>query len=101
MIRNETYLNGVCVSAEIIDLVDGTITTEERGVAISVRPLTAEEVEVFTQPDPAVAVEARISSLEAENAALRKALVKGAVITDAAIEAEKVITAEDTVKVVK
>jgi hypothetical protein len=43
MIRNETFTNGVCVHADIIDLDAGTVTTEDHGQVVSVRPLTDDE----------------------------------------------------------
>jgi hypothetical protein len=43
MIRNETYENGACIYAEIIDLESGTSTLEEHGEIISTRPLTMDE----------------------------------------------------------
>ena len=44
MIRNETFTNGVCVHAEVIDLDAGTYAVEEHGeVAEGPRPLTLEE----------------------------------------------------------
>jgi len=43
MIRNETFVSGVCVSADIIDLDAGTFTREENGQVVSSRPLTDEE----------------------------------------------------------
>jgi hypothetical protein len=43
MIRNETFQNNVCISADIIDLHAGTITTEDHGDVVSVRPLTDDE----------------------------------------------------------
>lgn len=43
MIRNETFVNGVCVHAEIIDLNADTISFEVNGTVTSTRTLTAEE----------------------------------------------------------
>ena len=51
MIRNEVFNGqGVCLSAEIIDLVAGTISFEELGVVKSTRPLTALEIDQYTPP---------------------------------------------------
>ena len=43
MIRNETFRDGVCVEADIIDLDAGTFQHEVEGVVVESRPLTAEE----------------------------------------------------------
>lgn len=44
MTRNETFTNGVCVRAEIIDTDAGTYTVEEHGVIVEgPRPLTDAE----------------------------------------------------------
>jgi hypothetical protein len=44
MIRNETFTNGICIAAEIIDLDTKTYSREEMGVVVEgPRPLTAEE----------------------------------------------------------
>lgn len=43
MIRNETFTDGVCVFAEVIDIDSGTYTVEEHGVVVESRPLTGEE----------------------------------------------------------
>lgn len=43
MIRNETFIDGVCVHADIIDLINATITTEEYGEVVAVRDLTEDE----------------------------------------------------------
>lgn len=51
MIRNEVFSNGVCISAEIIDLGAGTYSIEQMGVIASTRPLTAMEIDQYT-PDP-------------------------------------------------
>jgi hypothetical protein len=42
-VRNETFQNGVCVYAETIDLTAGTVTTDDHGEVVSVRPLTDDE----------------------------------------------------------
>jgi hypothetical protein len=96
LIRNETYRDGVLVVAEIVDIDAGTISHEVKGVVKSTRPMTDDEAVAYA-PAP-VSVEDRIGILEAENAALRKALVNAAVLTDDAIEAEKVATLEVAVK---
>lgn len=102
MIRNEVFnQQGVCLSAEIIDLDAGTISFEDRGVVKSTRALTSDEVARYAPVPRESSVEERLAILEAENAALRKALVKSDVVTDAAIEAEKVSAVTDEVAAVK
>lgn len=78
MIRNETYVDGVCVHADILNLEAGTFSVEENGQVVSSRPLTAEEMQFYTpKPD---AREFAIAKLQAlgltEDEAL--ALVGGA-----------------------
>lgn len=43
MIRNETFQDGVCIYAEIIDLDAGTFQIEEHGVITLDRAVTLEE----------------------------------------------------------
>ena len=43
MIRNETFSDGTCIAAKVIDLDKGTVTTEEHGKVVSVRDLTLAE----------------------------------------------------------
>jgi hypothetical protein len=43
MIRNETFQNGICVEADIIDLDAGTFQHEVEGVIVESRLLTIEE----------------------------------------------------------
>lgn len=69
MIRNETYLSGVCVSAEIIDLHAGTIAFEDKGVIKSTRALTAEEAATYaptppTEAERLAAAQAALAPLE-------------------------------------
>jgi hypothetical protein len=53
MIRNELFNGqGVCLSAEVIDLNAGTIAFEELGVVKSTRALTADEVARYTPTAP-------------------------------------------------
>ena len=53
MIRNELFNGqGVCLSAEVIDLDAGTISFEDKGVIKSTRALTADEVARYTPPVP-------------------------------------------------
>jgi hypothetical protein len=74
MIRNETFRDGVCVYAEVIDLDGGTLSVEERGVVVSSRPLTADEVAAYTpQTDLRESALAKLQALgltEAEALAL-------------------------------
>lgn len=48
MIRNETYVQSVCVRADIIDLDAGTRSLEVNGVIVESRPLTAEEIAAYS-----------------------------------------------------
>lgn len=48
MIRNEVYIEGLCIAAEIIDLDDNTITFEENGEIVDSRGLTEEEIISYT-----------------------------------------------------
>jgi hypothetical protein len=58
MIRNETFRDGICIEAEIVDLDAGTFQREEMGVVVESRPLTNEErIKYGPQPlDPAGAI---------------------------------------------
>jgi hypothetical protein len=52
MIRNERFVEGVCVYAEVIDLDARTFAVERDGIVESVRPLTKDEIEAYTpKPD--------------------------------------------------
>jgi hypothetical protein len=102
MIRNELFAkDGSVTRAEIIDLNAGTIAFEEHGVITSTRALTADEIDRYTPAEPVMSVDERLDKLEVENAALRKALVKSAVLTDAAIDAEKVAVIAEAAEAVK
>jgi hypothetical protein len=72
--RNETFLNGVCVYAEVIDVDGGKLSVEERGVVVSSRPLTSDEVAAYSpQPDARESALAKLQALgltEAEALAL-------------------------------
>lgn len=50
--RIETYENSKLVAAQTIDTDAGTITFEEMGVVVETRPLTADEVVLYTPPEP-------------------------------------------------
>ena len=50
MIRNETFIDGVCVQADIIDLTAATITVEHHGEIVSVRDLTVDEQAMYAPP---------------------------------------------------
>lgn len=50
--RIETYKNSVLVSAQTIDLAAGTVAFEENGVVVSTRPLTADEIALYTPVIP-------------------------------------------------
>jgi len=43
MISNQTFLNGICIEAEIIDLDAGTFQREVDNVIVESRPLTIDE----------------------------------------------------------
>ena len=66
MIRNETFTNGICIRAEIIDLDAGAYTLEEHGQVVLARSLTAEERAAYgPQPlDPAGALATLLAVLE-------------------------------------
>lgn len=49
MIRNETFVNGICVKADIIDLEIGLVTLEENGVIVGQRPINNDEIQQFAQ----------------------------------------------------
>jgi hypothetical protein len=64
VIRNETFLEGVCIHAQVIDLDAGTLTIERDGQIQSVRPLTEDEVEQFTpKPDLRESAVAKLQAL--------------------------------------
>jgi hypothetical protein len=44
MIRNETFRDGICIRAEIIDLDAGVYTLEVDGEIVESHPLTADEI---------------------------------------------------------
>ncbi len=52
MIRNESFVGGVCVEAEVIDLDAGTVAYEVDGKVVESRQLTAEEAARFAPPPP-------------------------------------------------
>lgn len=52
MIRNESFVNGVCVEAEVIDLDAGTVAYEVDGKVVESRRLTPEELAQFAPPPP-------------------------------------------------
>lgn len=55
MIRNETFCNGICIRAEIIDLDAGTFQLEIDGQIVESRSLTVEERQQYG-PQPLDAV---------------------------------------------
>jgi len=56
MIRNETFRDGICIQAEVIDLEAGTYAFEKDGVTVEgPRPLTVDEVRRYG-PQPLDAV---------------------------------------------
>jgi len=66
MIRNETFQNGICIRAEIIDLDAGTYTLEVEGVVVESRPLTTQERQQYAKPplDPTGALATLLAVLE-------------------------------------
>jgi hypothetical protein len=49
--RNETFQNGICIRAEIIDLDAGTYTLEVEGQVVEgPRPLTTQERRQYAKP---------------------------------------------------
>jgi hypothetical protein len=63
VMRHETYVGGVCVHAEIIDIDAGTYTVEEHGVVVEgPRPLTGEE-RVRYAPFPALEAAGALATL--------------------------------------
>jgi surfactin synthase thioesterase subunit len=74
MIRNESFVNGVCVEAEVIDLDAGTVAYEVDGKVVESRRLTPEELALNTPPPPSEAD--RLAALEATNAELLAALAR-------------------------
>ena len=59
------FRNGVCISAEIVDLDAGTISFEEAGVVKSTRALTDAERVLNTPPVPYVAPEDKLAQAKA------------------------------------
>jgi hypothetical protein len=86
MIRNETFQDGACIYAEVIDLDAGTFTVEDHGEVVESRPLTLAERRQYG-PQP----------LEPLGAAMTLLVVLGLVpIDDAAaavgVTAEQMVT---------
>ncbi len=81
MIRNEVFVDGVCVSAEVIDAAAGTLAIEEYGVIVATRPLTAEEVAAHTPAvDPRADLIAQVdlaTTVTKLRAVVREALIGG------------------------
>jgi hypothetical protein len=65
MIRNETFQNGICIEADIIDLDAGTFQHEEMGVIVESRPLTLDEIRQYG-PQPLDATGALATLLAVE-----------------------------------
>jgi hypothetical protein len=64
MIRNETFQDGVCLHAEVIDLDNNTLSIERYGVIKSVRPLTNNEIQTYTRkPDARESAVAKLQAL--------------------------------------
>ncbi len=65
IIRNEVTFEGEPVSAEVINLVAGTIAFEDRGVVKSTRPLTADEIIRYTPTAPEQTPEEKLAEAKA------------------------------------
>jgi len=64
-VRNETFKDGICIEAEIIDLDAGTFQREEMGVIVESRPLTNEErIKYGPQPLDATGALATLLAVE-------------------------------------
>lgn len=61
MIRNESFVDGVCVEAEVIDLGAGTVAYEVDGKVVESRQLTPDEAAQFAPPPPSA--EERLADL--------------------------------------
>lgn len=79
MIRNETFQDGVCIRAEVIDLDAGTLTTEDHGVVTSTRALTPTECAAYGPP-----------ALDALGVAMTVLAVEGEISVSAAAKAAQV-----------
>lgn len=90
MIRNESFVNGVCVEAEVIDLDAGTVTFEREGKVVESRPLTSDEAAWYAPQPPSDAD--RIAALEATNAALLAALAKATTVAQVRAAAQAAAT---------
>lgn len=93
MIRNEVFSNGVCMSAEIIDLTAGTFSLEELGAVKSTRPLTADEIARYTPATPEPTPEEKLAVVKAKLAELEAltAPVVAADILDVLAEIQEAI----------
>ena len=59
--RNETFQNGVCVAADVIDLAAGTIAREINGAIVSTRAMSPGAIATYTQaPDVRAELLARL-----------------------------------------
>lgn len=47
MIRNETFLNGICIEADIYDLDTRIYQREETGVIVATRPMSDDEIRLW------------------------------------------------------
>lgn len=93
MIRNETFLAGVCIAAEVIDLDAGTVTVEEHGKPVSTRPLTDEEREQWTPVEaPAGDLRQLVADVVAET--VGRALVDDQFAVEITERAEKTAAVE-------
>lgn len=65
VIRNEVFNNGVCVSAEIIDIAQGVIAFEVNGTVTATRPLTPEELSRHTPVTPEQTADDKLAAAKA------------------------------------
>jgi hypothetical protein len=63
--RHETFQDGTCIHAEVIDLDAGTFTVEDHGEVVSTRALTLDERRAYG-PQPLEAVGALATLLAVE-----------------------------------
>jgi hypothetical protein len=88
MIRNETFQNGICIKADIINLGAGTFQHEVEGVIVESRPLTLDEIRQYgPQPLDATGALATLLAVESvltvEDAANAVGLTPQDLITEA------------------
>lgn len=64
MIRNEHFVRGVCVRAEIVDVERQIISMEINGDVVASRPMTADEIEQYLpKPTPLDSAKSKLLAL--------------------------------------